>query len=217
MKRIFSFTLAAVMSLSALPVAYAIDVDYTNGTTVVYTANNEANREYSITVPASLEPGKSGAVTLKGKWASNETVKVTADTSVELVNSINSADKKTLAVTFAGIEKAGDNTVEKTYTETVEVEEMPADALFGTWSGKFNYNVEFVDEAAELISFDITCVKGGTFQAEKGMTWEQWVNSEYNTANIHIDGGTVCDMAGDPIIDVAPTTIIDANATYSTT
>lgn len=145
MKRIFSLALAAVMTMSVLPVAYAADVEYTAGTQVTYTADADANREYTITVPALLNPGQSGAVTLKGKWASNETVKVTADATVELTNSINSNDKKVLNIGFNGIEKAGDNTVERTYTENVSVAAMPSDALFGIWSGKFNYNVELVD------------------------------------------------------------------------
>lgn len=152
--------------------------DYSQGTQVSYTADSEANREYTITVPASMEPGQSGTVTLKGKWASNETVKVTADANVVLTNSINAADQKTLAITFAGIEKAGDNVEEKTYTETVAVAAMPTDALFGTWSGKFNYNVDFIEEeTATLISFTISSTE---YQAVEGMTWEQWVDSEYN-------------------------------------
>ena len=67
-------------------------------------------------------------------------------------NSINSNDKKVLNIGFAGIEKAGDNTEAKSYTEAVSVAAMPADALFGTWSGKFNYNVEFVQPTI----YDIT-------------------------------------------------------------
>ena len=64
------------------------------------------------------------------------------------------------------------------------------DALFGTWSGKFNYNVEYNGEAggsgtvtptpdpeqptnpddgeANLITFT---VGGQSYQAEEGMTW----------------------------------------------
>ena len=144
MKKILSLTLAVMLLVSMIPTAFAT-TNYTNGTQVEYIADADTNREYTITVPALLNPGQSGTVTLRGKWASNETVKVTADASVELTNSINAADKCTLTVTFPGIEKAGDNVEEKTYTESVTVAEMPADALFGTWSGKFNYNVEYVD------------------------------------------------------------------------
>ena len=185
MKRIFSLALAGVMMFSALPVAYAADTaDYTAGTQVSYTADADANREYSITVPALLNPGQSGTVTLKGKWASNETVKVTADATVELTNSINSNDKKVLNITFAGMEKAGDNVEEKTYTENVAVATMPADALFGAWSGRFNYNVEFDDgKQVEMISFKLGSTE---YQAEKGMTYGEWVVSEYNTSGMTI-------------------------------
>lgn len=159
MKKILSLMLVGVMVFSMIPAAYATnvyenpDADTEMGTAVSYTADSDANREYTITVPASLDPGASGTVTLKGKWASNETVKVTADANVVLTNSINAADKHTLDVTFLGIEKAGNNTAEKTYTETVKVAAMPADALFGTWSGKFNYNVEF--DTAPIVFYDV--------------------------------------------------------------
>lgn len=141
MKRLFSLCLAGLITASAIPTVYATR-DYQQGTQVEYIASSDANREYTITVPALLNPGQEGTVTLKGKWASNEVIKVTADTTVELTNSINANDKHVLDITFLGIEKAGDNTAEKTYTEKVSVENMPSNALFGIWSGKFNYNVD---------------------------------------------------------------------------
>lgn len=194
MKKILSLAMVGVMMFSALPMAYAADTqDYSLGTAVSYTADAAANREYTITVPASLEPGQSGTVTLKGKWASNETVKVTADAEVVLTNSINSADQKTLSITFAGIEKAGDNVEEKTYTESVSVAAMPADALFGTWSGKFNYNVEYDDGQPNLISFELS---GATMQAEEGMTWNEWVYTSYNTLGWTLEGSNVLTGGG---------------------
>ncbi len=185
MKKILSLTLAVMLLVSAIPTAFAAETqDYTMGTAVSYTADDEANREYTITVPASMEPGQSGTVTLKGKWASDETVKVTADANVVLTNSINAADTKTLAITFAGIEKAGDNVEEKTYTESVSVAAMPADALFGTWSGKFNYNVDFIE--AEPVNLITLTIEGTECQAEVGMTWEQWIVSDYNTVGLEL-------------------------------
>ena len=176
MKKIVSLGLAGLMLVSACPMVYAADVDYSQGTAVEYVADSDANREYTITVPAKLAPGASGTVTLSGKWASNETVKVTADANVVLTNSINDADTKTLDVTFLGIEKAGNNNEAKTYTEAVSVAGID-NALFGTWSGKFNYNVEFV-APVEMITLTID---GVTIQAEEGMTWSEWLGSEYNT------------------------------------
>ncbi len=207
MKKILSLTLAVLMVVSAIPTAFAADVDYKNGTEVEYTGTRSTveddgsvthNAEYTITVPALLAPGGSGTVTLEGYWPSDATVKVTAEEKVEVVNDINSADKKELAVTFASIEKAGSNTAIVTASAPVSVADISA-ALFGTWSGKFNYNVEYDGEAGGSgtvtpptdpdeggavepgegqISFTID---GISYLADEGMTWGEWVESEYNT------------------------------------
>lgn len=144
MKKVFSLLLAVLMLVSALPVAYAADTnDHSQGTQVVFEAAN--SESYTITVPASLKPGQGGTVTLAGEWPDNKTISVTADKTVTLTNSIKAADTKTLNVTFLGISEAGSNTSKQTFTEPVSVEGI-SNALFGTWSGKFNYNVDSVEE-----------------------------------------------------------------------
>lgn len=141
MKKIFSLLLAALMLVSAMPVAYAADVNYDQGTKVEYTAANA--EAYSITVPAALAPGQGGTVTLQGTWPSNKTIFVTADETVTLKNSINAADTKTLAIDFdGGISASGNNETEQTIEKEISVAAMPEDAIFGTWSGTFYYNVE---------------------------------------------------------------------------
>ena len=93
MKKILSLTLAVLMVVSAIPTAFAADVDYKNGTEVEYTGTRSTveddgsvthNAEYTITVPALLAPGGSGTVTLEGYWPSDATVKVTAEEKVEV-------------------------------------------------------------------------------------------------------------------------------------
>ena len=138
MKKIASLALAVLMAVSAVPMAYAADVNYDQGTQVVYAGTG--SEAYTVTVPAELAPGASGTVTLEGTWASNRKVTVSADANVVLKNSINAQDTKTLTVTFGGITLAGDNNVAVSDTEAVSVAAI-TDALFGTWSGKFNYNV----------------------------------------------------------------------------
>ncbi len=226
MKKILSLLLVGVMVFSMIPAAYATNV-YENpdentqmGTDVAYTGSRTTieddgsathDVEYTITVPAKLAPAGSGTVTLEGMWPSDATVKVTADPSVEMVNSINSADKKTLAVTFTPIELAGNNTVAVSDDETVSVADISA-ALFGTWSGKFNYNVDYVAGSGNTgdsgttepsdpddggttvepgegqISF---AINGVTYLADEGMTWGEWVDSEYNTLGAVVDGDKV--------------------------
>ena len=114
-----------------------------NGTTVTYTATG--TEEWTVTVPATLAPGAAGDVTAAGTWGSNRKLVVTADDDVTLTNSINAADQKVLTVTFADIALVGDNTQSVSETKQVSVAAMPSDALFGTWSGTFYYDVELVD------------------------------------------------------------------------
>ena len=144
MKKIVSLLLAAVMLVSVVPTAFAADTqDHSLGTQVVFTAEN--NENYTITVPASLNPGQSGTVTLEGYWPDSKTVTVTAEKTVTLKNSIKAADTKTLNVSFLGISEAGSNTSKQTFTEPVSVEGI-SNALFGKWNGKFNYNVESTEQ-----------------------------------------------------------------------
>ena len=115
-----------------------------NETVVTYTG--VGTESYTVTVPASLTPGESGDVSVSGIWATNRKLTVTAPSTVTLTNSINSSDTKTLAVTFDGIAKTGDNTVGVSETKTITVADI-TDALFGTWSGVISYTVSMGNAA----------------------------------------------------------------------
>ena len=115
-----------------------------NETVVTYTG--VGTESYTVTVPASLTPGESGDVSVSGTWATNRKLTVTAPSTVTLTNSINSSDTKTLAVTFDGIAKTGDNTVGVSETKTITVADI-TDALFGTWSGTISYTVSMGNAA----------------------------------------------------------------------
>ncbi|MBQ8001205.1 MAG: hypothetical protein IJ298_08440 [Ruminococcus sp.] len=143
MKKILSLALAALMLVSVVPMVYAADVDYTQGTAVSYTGTG--TEQYTVTVPAELAPGESGSVIVEGTWASNRVLTVTADATVTLTNSIDTQDTKTLDVIFQTFTIPGDNTTDIALGREVEVEAIE-NALFGTWSGKFNYNVEIKDD-----------------------------------------------------------------------
>lgn len=132
MKKMMSLVLALVMVCSLCVTAFADDT-----TKVTYVGTG--TEEYTVTIPASLAPGGSGEVKVKGTWASNRKLSVSAPSSVTLTNSIDSGTK-TLAVTFAGIAKTGDNTHAVSDTKTISVADI-SDALFGTWSGNINYTV----------------------------------------------------------------------------
>ena len=152
------------------------------GTEVEYVASNQS--EYSITVPAKLTPkteqSVSGTVNLSGRWPSNEVVKITVDESVILKNSLNPSDTRELDITLTDMSYAGNDTSEGAYTGTIAISAIPSDILFGTWTGKFNYNVEVISEV-------IFQVDEYYYRAKEGMTFREFVNSEYNTG-IDING-----------------------------
>lgn len=65
-------------------------------------------------------------------------------------------------------------------------------------------------------------IDGTTYQAEDGMTWEQWVNSDYNTAPICYISGTSVLYSNDPsgttigaITGATSTSQITSGAIYS--
>ena len=122
---------------------FAFAANPTDASTNV-TYEGKGVEEYTITVPALLAPGNSGNVVLKGTYSSNRKVTVSSDKTVTLTNSIKASDKKTLNVTFEGITLTGDNNTEVTSTKSVSVAEI-TDALFGSWSGTFNYSVAISD------------------------------------------------------------------------
>ena len=234
MKKILSLTLAALLLVSMIPTAMAAENNWQGGTKVEYTAT--ANEQYTVTVPATLAPGGSGDVVASGTWGSNRKLTVTADDDVTLTNSINAADQKVLDVTFAGIELTGSNTESVSDTKQVAVANI-TDAIFGTWSGTFNYNVAMSDvaggsttepsdpdtgdgEEANLITFTI---KNTEYQAEAGMTWGEWIDSEYNTSDMlvyeapdQISNGNGYYVAASDGTHVKTNEVIVANASYTT-
>lgn len=193
MKRIFSFLLAALLLVSAVPMAQATN-DYTAGTQVTYdaTADNDGDGQpdnteaYTVTVPAKLAPGGSGTVTLQGTWAADRYITVTSSQEIEMVNDINSADKKTLAITFDGIGKRGSNTTAQTVTEQISVADFDSKPLFGEWSGLIEYNVDIETRIVDLA--------GTTWQMNNHVSDDDNIlgggsqNGGTQTATVSVDG-----------------------------
>ena len=190
-------------------------VDVTGEKTVVAADGSEThNAEYTLTVPAKLAPGASGTVTLDGYWPSDATVKVTADAKVNMVHSINSINTRDLVVTFDGIEAAGKDFGSQTWDANVAVAAMPAGAMFGTWHGVFNYMIDYNGEAAGTVTPDPEqpsnpddggvvepgenqisfTIDGVSYVADEGMTWGEWVASEYSNGEFKIAGASQKDI-----------------------
>ena len=65
----------------------------------------------------------------------------------------------------------------------------------------------------KLITFTIG---GTTYQAIKGMTWAEWVNSDYNTIGATIQNDLVVNSRGNAVLDTVPSSseIIIAGGDY---
>ena len=69
----------------------------------------------------------------------------------------------------------------------------------------------FVENAVKLITFNI---EGRFHQAVQGMTWGEWVNSEYNTGGWYINDKGIVVNGITEILDVVPTDVIIENFRY---
>jgi len=190
MKKILSLALAAMMMVSVLPVAYAADtVDVAEGT-IVEVVGTKASA-YEVAVPAKMNPGQTGTVSVSGNWGAAETLTVTAPDTVELFNGDRSME---VGVTFGGITKAGHDVDAVSASADVAIAAVDTSTFFGTWTGLIEYNVEFDGNGAahpvEMISFTVGDINVQTYQAEAGMTWADWVASDYNTVGAEIKDGS---------------------------
>lgn len=200
MRKFLSLLLAVCMLFSMTTMVSAEEKQ----TTIRYVADGTSS--YEVTVPSLMTPGETKQVTLEGTWTTEEKVVVSAPDSVVLTNNID-GDTEELAVTFNGFEVVGDNRESISLSEDIAVASMPEDVIFGTWEGIVTYTVSVEDVVEEpvmmMFSFrqvstgDVT-VSQQEYTFVQGMTWREWINSDYNTDNFYLEGtgedlAAVCD------------------------
>lgn len=175
MKKILSLSLAGVMMFSALPVAYASDVEVGIGTDVTVTGTQAS--EYEITVPATLQAGGAGNVIATGTWKSDETLIVTTADEVEVENT-ETGMKTMVPVVFDGINAAGNDLGAMSISKAISLEK--GNILFGEWVGHIAYNVEFkAGKSASLQNGNLLSIDN--YDAETGVITLR--NGEYGFAN----------------------------------
>ena len=138
MKKLFSLAMVGVMAATSIPAVFAENVDYSVGTAV--TVIGEGG-EYFITVPAGLQPGQQGTVSIFGKLPSYEKLRVTAADTVEVVNK-QTKEKTNVGVHFDGLEKAGSDLGDIAAEAAIKVD--AGNISWGEWNGNIEYNVEVI-------------------------------------------------------------------------
>ena len=194
MKKLFALLLAITMMATLSVTAFAADYDTTGdkGMTVTYSVAPA----YTVTIPETVTIGADGTektvsaedvVVNKGQYVSvtlaadnNFTVKTTE--GAELTYTVT-ANGETVA---AGGEILAVNTTDgKTGSASVTFEiEESAVKYAGTYTGTATFTVAVKPVPVTTISFTIA---GESYQADAGMTWKQWVVSDYNTGNFEDD------------------------------
>ena len=103
----------------------------------------------------------------------------------------------------------------KLLTENLQVKSLFVDEL-DVWDGSFTVtDIEEPNEDPIVINFTIN---GTSYQALEGMTWEEWVNSEYNTDDWYIGDDGLITQNNAAFIDGAyDSDIIINSTTYETT
>ena len=88
----------------------------------------------------------------------------------------------------------------------------------------YEYKTLASSDVVNTISFTITSLStgynGGTYQATEGMTWQEWVNSAYNTDSFVVDGSTIKKIMGVGTFTIngaTPSGTITNGTTYATT
>ena len=210
MKNLFAVILAVVMIATMSTTAFAADNTFnydeppqSNGTTVTY----EVAPTYTVTIPETVTIGAEGTektvsaenvVVEKGQYVSvtlaadnNFTVKTAEGAELAYTVTANSeniaAGGEILAVNPA-------DSAAGTANITFDIDES-AIQYAGTYIGTATFTIAVKDAPVMIINFTLDTsfigqwIPGLTtnLQAEAGMTWGEWVESEYNVDGYIID------------------------------
>jgi hypothetical protein len=192
MKKLFALILAIALMATMSVTAFAADNTFnyeenpqSNGTTVTY----EVAPTYTVTIPETVTIGADGTektvsaedvVVNKGQYVSvtlaadnNFTVK-TAE-GAELAYTVTANGE---AVAAGGEILAVNPTDGKTGTATITFDiDESAIQYAGTYIGTATFTIAVKDVPVTTINFTID---GTPYQADAGMTWGEWLESDYN-------------------------------------
>lgn len=156
---------------------------------------------FSIKIPKTVildGQSKSGQyqVAVTGDFAGQEIISVIPDASFTLSQA--GKDDVTATVVQDKTEWSYDETAINA-TGTITANDVSA----GMWNGSFTFNIN-VSDSPVVNTFELYYYNGGlanTYQYEEGMTWGEWVDSEYN-----IDGHKVLPELFNSIVSSGGTT-----------
>ena len=194
MKKLFALILAvamlATMSVTAFAAVDQDSADPNGSMNVTYSVAPT----YTVTIPATVALGETATIQAenvvvpKGKQvevtltnANGFTVATPqgAELSYTVKNgetTVNEGDTVLAVNPTSG--KTGETTLTFTTPETVK------------FAGDYTGTVAFTIAVKDVPTINFT-IDGTAYQAEEGMTWENWIASEYNELGLIIDGNYI--------------------------
>lgn len=262
MKKLFCTLLAALMIFSMSSVVFAEETTTLKSTVSVsgtynpsgsntptdsFVTDNESddndvtyvgsdNSNYEITVPATLDPGATGEITINGVWPTGSELSFSASQNITLTDRISDATES-LGVIFSITSKNGDydvvtedgaHKVTIKGNSSIHFEEKYSIGLtsftpvLGEWSGSITYNVTYkpgqtvtTPETNEEITFYIN---GTLLTTTNGTTWAQFNETsdliDINDTIVYYSGvGVLLDSSE---VAVQPSDSIISNSYYHT-
>ena len=205
MKKLFALLLAITMMATLSVTAFAADYDTAGdkGMNVTYSVNPG----YTVTIPETVTIGTSGTsaeisaadvVVEKGQYVS---VTLAAENNFTVTTAEGATLDYTVTVNGANV-AAGDEILAvnpadgKTGTATITFDIDESDIKYaGTYTGSATFTIAVKDVPVTIINFTLDTSYIGQYvsglttnqQAEAGMTWGEWVESEYNVDGYVVD------------------------------
>ena len=194
MKKLFAVILAVALMASISVTVFAANT--TGGSTEV---SFNVDPTYTVTIPATVELNKvedNGTVTYENDYTltAQAGVRLKKGEYIEVTIASNYVMETPQGATLAyTITKGGAALVDEvvaTFTtdkaeqsSTIHIAAGDPDYA-GEYKDTVTFTVAVKDVPKPLISFTID---GTSYQAEEGMTWGDWVNSEYNNDEFSVD------------------------------
>ena len=198
MKKLFALILTVCLLASMSVTAFAAEIgpgaNASQGSTEV---SFNVDPTYTITIPATVELEKkedNGTVTYENDYTltaqagvrlkKGEYIEVTVASDFEMTTTEGATLAYTITAENAAVANNGVvatfGTDKNAQSTTIHIAANDPD-----FAGEYKDTVTFtVSVKKPMISFTIA---GTEYQAEAGMTWEQWVNSAYNNGEFRVD------------------------------
>lgn len=217
MKKILSSVLCLAMLLSMGTTAFASNIS-TDGGSQDVTVSYGMSQSFVVTIPSSINIADVSEIASLEVSASNVVIPhgtvleivITGDDYVsdwELIDTAENTNKLRYAILAEDttVVRSGDVVLSvasgeapnSTVSEDLAVAIMENVTKAGSYTDTLTFTVSVEDTSGGLMGTEIINFKisGASHQAEKGMTWAQWVESEYNTYNLILSetsDGTPC-------------------------